>query len=201
MTIFFQNSLRQLRERFYELRFRACTTGYLALDFILFLVVYFLEQSILSRLFSVNIPFMLMWLTLYIIQAKPYQSFFLCFLYGNLNDLTGTVPFGFFTVSSFLIWTVLLAIRDSLSWNHLMPWIAALTLAQLGNFLFLVIVMVERELSSALNFYFFLEKFCTIFFTVLFGIAFAWPEVQLRRRGSRIVKKSDQSLYRWADEI
>ncbi len=200
MTKFFKTILRKFKERMLQIRLRSCSTGYLLLDFLLFIGIYFVEQTILPRLFEVNVPLALIWLTLYIIQASAYQSFFLCLLYGNLNDLTGTVPYGFYTVSSFLIWTILLALRDSLSWNYLLPWVASLILAQVGNFLFLVIVMVERDLSSALDFYFFLEKFFTITLAVLLGTLITWPEVKKRRQGTQIVVKTNTKFYRWADE-
>ena len=199
MAKFFKYTVLRIRQRLLQVRLRSCSTGYLALDFLLFIAVFFVEQTIFSRIFGFNIPLSLVWLTLFIIQAPAYQSFFLCLLYGNLNDLTGTVPFGFYTVSSFLIWTVLLALRDSLSWNHLLPWAASLFLAQFGNFFFLLIVMVERELGSALDFYFFLEKLFSINFAVLIGILFAWPEVKLRRQGSRLRPNLNDKTYRWAD--
>lgn len=161
-------------QRFRWWHMRPCT-GYWWADIFWLLVVANLNQQILPAIFGSHIPIDILtpWLVISFIVGSPLQAFLMWFLGSMFLETTGSVPKGLYLCAYWIILSVLMLSRRTLSWKLVIPWLVTFFLSSFWISFFEMLMVSLRQDSKQLDFGYFFSEMVRIFLSCLIGMAMA----------------------------
>jgi hypothetical protein len=152
-------------------------TGLLWADLLWLLVVGAMDSYIFPSVTFGLMPFNLMapWLVVTFVTAPTAVSFFVFIMGTLILETNSAVPRGMYLTSYWVIFSVLILARKTLSWRHTVPWLVTFFSAAffICNFEMLLIFM--RQDPTQLDFFYFAKQVIRVTLCVLAGMTLAQP--------------------------
>ncbi len=106
-------------------------SGLLWLDMFQILILATLQLSVFPSFTRgyLSIDLLTPWLVISLVRQMPWRAAILGAFTALLIETHSAVPAGLYFCAYFVIWVVILNVRDAISWNHFLPWFATATIA------------------------------------------------------------------------
>ena len=165
---------------------RPCTGNWF-LDVFWISLVGALHQHIIPSIFGTAIPFDILtpWLVVSFVVGTPLQVMTAWLLGAMFLETASNAPKGMYLCAYWIVLSILLLTRRTLSWKLVIPWLVTFFLSSfwIGNFETLIVFL--RQDPTQLDFGYFFSQLVRVILTCFIGMAMAQPWM-MRFKGDRV---------------
>lgn len=172
---------------------RPCTGTWWA-DILWLSVIAALNQHIIPSIFGNSIPLDVLtpWLVISFVVGSPLQVFLMWLVGSMFIETSVNAPKGLYLCGYWIILSVLLLARRTLSWKLVIPWLVTFFLASFWISNFETLMVFLRQDAKQLDFWYFFSQMIRIFLSCVIGMSMAQPWM-VRFKGDHVRREKSRS--------